>query len=277
MSEPRCASTRSPARLLTDERGMTIAELLVGAAIAMVVLGVGFGTVAVQGRSAALQTGLADAQHTGRGAGEILLQDLRMAGFGMLGVDPEEEVPPIEFGVLGGETTLTLRGAFTNTQTTLAVGAAKNANSVVVNPPPAGTAFVPGELVLIDSGLSSEIKTITGVTPNGGNQTINLDSPLQHQYPIGPNVIQLEEVVYTWENDLLLRNGQVVADAATTFDLDFVAQDGAIADEPGENLRSVVLDLVAEHPSPLPDTPTPDSHVTTEVNVRNLTLRFDLS
>ncbi|MBM4265284.1 MAG: hypothetical protein FJ144_01510 [Deltaproteobacteria bacterium] len=277
MREPKPASARSPARLLADERGLTIAELLVGAAIAMVVLGVGFGTVAVQGRSAAMQTGLADAQNTGRGAGEILLQDLRMAGFGMLGVDPEDAVPPIEFGVLGGETTLTLRGAFTNTQTTLKVGAPKNATSVVVNPPPAGTAFVAGELVLVDSGLSSEIKTITGVSTVGGDLTINLDSPLQHQYPVGPNVIQLEEVVYTWENDLLLRNGQVVADAATTFDLDFVAQDATVADEPGENLRSVVLDLVAEHPSPLPDTPTPDSHVTTEVNVRNLTFRFDLS
>jgi len=277
MSEPRHASSRSPAKILVDESGLTIAELLVGAAIAMVVLGAGFGTVAVQGRSAAMQSGLADAQSTGRGAGEILLQDLRMAGFGMLGVDPDEAVPPIEFDVVGGDTTLTLRGAFTNTQTTLKVGAPKNATSVVVNPPPAGTAFVAGELVLVDSGLSSEVKTITGVTTVGGDMTINLDSPLDHQYPIGPNVIQLEEVVYTWDGDLLLRNNQVVADAATTFDLDFVAQDGATADEPGDDLRSVVLDIVAEHPAPLPDAPPADSRVTTEVNVRNLTFRFDLS
>src|SRR4051812_31854284 len=82
---PGCSCPRGRRGRLRDESGMTIMELLVGAGIGLFVIGSVFSAVRVQGRSAAYQTGMADAQLTGRGAGELLLQDLRMAGFGMLG------------------------------------------------------------------------------------------------------------------------------------------------------------------------------------------------
>lgn len=263
-------------RLLSSESGLTIAELLMAAFIGLVVLGASWGAVAVQGRSAVYQTGLADAQATGRGAGTILLQDLRMAGYGMLGVSPDDDVPPLEFDQSGGVTTLTLRGAFANVQTTLKTGAAAGATSLTVNPPAEGS-FITGESVLVDSGLDSEVKTITSVSTVGGDLTIGLDSALDHQYPVGPNVIQLEEVIYTWDQTMLQRNGQVVADNATEFELQFVDQDGTVSAAPGDDLRSVLLEMVAADPAPLPDSAVPQSTVETEVNVRNLTFRFDLS
>lgn len=272
----RNPTARWVATRLSSEAGLTIAELLMAAFIGLVVLGASWGAVAVQGRSAIFQTGLADAQATGRGAGTILLQDLRMAGFGMLGVSPDDDVPPLEFAEAGGVTTLTLRGAFNNVQTTLAIGAPAGANTITVNPPPSGTSFVAGEMVLVDSGLDSEIKTITGVTANGDDQDIALDSALDHQYPVGPNVTQLEEVIYQWDGDLLQRNGQVVADSASEFVIQFVAQDGTVTNVPGADLRSVQLELTADDPAPLPDGPVPQSRVETEVNVRNLTFHFDL-
>jgi len=262
--------------VLGDECGLTIAELLMAAFIGLVVLGVSWGTVAVQGRSAAFQTGLADAQASGRGAGTILLQDLRMAGFGMLGVSAGENLPPIDFAQAGGTTTLTLRGAFNNIQTTLKIGAPAGATSITVNPPASG-GFSTGEKVLVDSGLDSEVKEIASVSTVGGDMVIGLDSALDHQYPVGPNVTQIEEVVYTWDGTLLLRNGQVVADNATTFNLQFVDQSGTVSVAPGSDLRSVLLDLVAADPAPLAGGPVPQSAVSTEVNVRNLTFRFDLS
>jgi len=263
-------------RRLASESGLTIAELLMAAFIGLTVLGASWGAVAVQGRSAAFQTGLADAQATGRGTGTILLQDLRMAGFGMLGVSPDEDLPPIEFDQNGGATTLTLRAAFGNVQTTLKIGAPAGASTITVNPPPEGS-FITGENLLIDSGLDSEVKVITSVSTVGGDLTIGLDSALDHQYPVGPNVTQLEEVVYLWSGDLLTRNGQVVADNATAFDLQFVDQDGNVAAAPGDDLRSVILEIVAADPAPLPDGPVAQSTIETEVNVRNLTFRFDLS
>ncbi len=265
-----------PRGLLSDERGFTIAELLMAAFIGLLVLGASWGAVAVQGRSAAQQTGLADAQATGRGAGTIILQDLRMAGFGMLGVSPDEDLSPIEYDESGGVTTLTLRGAFNNVQTTLKAGAVPGASTITVNPPADGS-FVTGENLLIDSGLDSEVKVITSVSTVSGDLTIGLDSALDHQYPVGPNVIQLEDLIYTWDGALLLRNGQVLADNATGFDLQFVDQDGTVSVAPGDDLRSVILDVVAADPAPLPGSPPAKSTVSTEVNVRNLTFRFDLS
>lgn len=262
--------------ILSSESGLTIAELLMAAFIGLVVLGASWGAVAVQGRSAAFQSGLADAQTSGRGAGTILLQDLRMAGYGMLGVSPDEDLSPIDFEQSGGVTTLTLRGAFDNVQATLKVGAPAGATSITVNPPANG-AFIAGEDVLVDSGLDSEVKEITGVSTTSGDLVISLDSALNHQYPIGPNVTQIEEVVYTWDGTMLLRNGQVMADNATSFDLQFVDQDGTVSPQPGDDLRSVILELVAADPSPQPNAPVAQSAVETEVNVRNLTFRFDLS
>jgi len=261
---------------------MTIMELMVGAGLSLFVIGTVFSAVRVQGRSAAYQTGLADAQLTGRGAGELLLQDLRMAGFGMLGVSPDdaEDFPPLEVDVDGGVTSLVLRGAFNNVTTTLAGSANIGAATLNVNPPASG-AFEAGNLVLVDSGLSSEVFTITSVGSSGGAITIGLDGQLQNAYPLGPFVTQLEVVEYTYgaENGamFLRRNGQVVGENVPTFQLQYVADDGTVTPEPGENVRSVTINFVAAQGAPMPGNVTASSRVATEANMRNLAFRFSLS
>lgn len=277
---------RRPAwrKRLRDERGMTIMELLVASFIGLFVVGTVFAAVRVQGRSAAYQTGLADAQVTSRGAGELLLQDLRMAGFGMLGVSPAdaETFPPLDVSVDSGVTTITLRGAYSNVQTTLALSAAQGATQITVSPPAMGT-FEAGNLVVVDSGLSSEVKMITGVGGSGGTIDLTLGSALAYAYPVGPFVTQLEVVTYTYGPDpatgnmRLFRNGQVVADNVTEFDLDFIDQAGTLTEDPGDDLRSVVLEFQASQPTKLGDNPWARSSVTTEANMRNLAFRFDLS
>jgi Tfp pilus assembly protein PilW len=261
---------------LRDEAGYTIAELVVAAFMATFVLTVVFAAVRVQGRGAAMQSGVADTQVTARGAGELLTEDLRMAGYGMLGVAPEAGVPPLEVDVVGGTTTLTLRGNYSDVSTTLAAAAPAGASSLIATPPTKG-AFMVGNLVLVDSGLHSEVKTITSVGTSGGNVEIGFGGTLAHSYPVGPEVTQLEVVVYTHNGALLRRNGQVVADDASTFSLRYVDQDGIETPTPGTSVRSVILSLVARQPSKLPDNPTASSSVTTEANLRNLAFRFSLS
>jgi len=270
------------ARRLRDERGMTIMELIVAASIGLVVVGGVFAAVRVQGRSAAFQTGLADAQITSRGAGELMLQDLRMAGFGMLGVSPADAAlyPPLAVEVDGGATTIQLRGAYSNVTTTLAVAASAGATTISVTAPAAG-AFETGNLVLVDSGLSSEVKEITGVGGTGGVVDISLGDALDHPYPIGPFVTQIEVVTYTYGPAVggrtpLRRNGQMVADNVTAFDLDFIDQNGNLTEEPGADVRSVVLDFQASEPTKLGDNPWARSRVSTEANMRNLAFRFSL-
>jgi Tfp pilus assembly protein PilW len=270
--------TASPFATLHDERGMTIMELLVASFIGLFVLGSVFAAVRVQGRSAAHQTGLADAQLTTRGSGELLLQDLRMAGFGMLGVSPADAVnfPPLSLTTAGDVTNLVLRGAYSNVTTTVATAVNAGATTINVTPPAEG-AFQVNNLVLIDSGLSSEVKTITSVGSSGGNVALGLNSALANAYPMGPFVTQIEVVTYTWNGTVLRRNNQVVAESVPTFTLSFFDRNNVETTTPGPDVRSIKLNFEAAQPSKLPDNPTAKSRVNTEANMRNLAFRFDLS
>jgi hypothetical protein len=272
---PRPARARLAMHLVRGEAGFTIMELLMATFIGMVVLGTMWGAVAVQGRGAATQMGLADAQLASRGAGEVLLQDLRMAGFGMLGASKDSDIPPIEVTSVGAVTEITLRGAYTNTQTTIAGSTPAGSSSVTVLPPANGS-FKVNELVLIDSGLNSEMKTITGISTSAGNLVVGLSSPLQFQYPLGPNVTQIEQVEYEYDGAILRRNGDVLVDNVPGFDLRYIDQAGNETPEPGDDLRSVIIELQAEQSSNLPGNHQAHASVDTEVNVRNLAFRATL-
>ena len=271
----RRAARRSP--FLAGEDGYTLAELIVAAFMATFVLSVVFAAVRIQGRGAAMQAGVADAQLTARGAGELLMEDLRMAGYGMLGVSSTTNLPPLAVTTASGTTTITLRGNYSNVSTTLAVAAPAGASTVTVAPPANGSAFVVGNRVLIDSGLASEVKTIQSVGSSGGNVTVGLDTALANAYPIGPQVTQLETVTYTFNGTMLRRNNQVVADTASSFQLQYVAQNGTVTATPQADLRSVLLTLVAKQPTKLPDNPAATASVSTEMNMRNLAFRFTLN
>jgi hypothetical protein len=68
-----------------------------------------------------------------------------------------------------------------------------------------------------------------------------------------------------------------MADNASTFQLQYIDQDGNITANPGTNVRSVILTLQAAQPTKLPDNPTARSSVSTEANLRNLAFRFTVS
>jgi hypothetical protein len=200
-----------------------------------------------------------------------------MAGFGMLGVPATAGVQPVTVATAGETTTITLRGNYSNVVTTLALAAPAGSSTVVVNPPASGT-FQVGNLVLVDSGMNAEVKTITSVGSAGGNVTIGLDSNLVAAYPLGPEVTQLEVVTYTFAPsggvNLLRRNNQVMGDNVSTFQIQYVDQNGNVTATPGATLRSAILNLVAAQPTKLPDNPYASSTVTTEANMRNLTFRL---
>jgi hypothetical protein len=180
----------------------------------------------------------------------------------------------------GATTTLTLRGAFSNVTTTLAGSADAGETTLSVTPPAMG-AFAVGNLLLIDSGLSSEMYPITAVGSIGGTQQITIASPLQNNYPVGPFVTQIEVVTYQYQPQngalRLTRNGQVVAENVPTFLLQYVDDTGTVSPTPGANVRSVTINFQAAQPSKLPDNPTARSTVSTEANMRNLAFRFALN
>ncbi len=257
------------------EDGNTIAELLAASFLSLLILSVVFGAVRAQGRSAAIQSGAADAHLTIRGASEILLSDLRMAGYGMLAVPPASGVAPIEVTRSSGATSLVLRGNFANATAALAQAALAGASQLVVTPSVGSGAFKAGTRMVVDSGLASEVKTITGVSASGSNVVLSLESPLARSYPIGPDVVQVESVSYDWTGGVLRRAGQVLADDVTSFDLVFIDQAGAQTSTPGANSRSVVLSMGARQAAPSVDTPKVASSVSIEAHLRNVAMRWD--
>ena len=257
------------------EAGNTIAEVLAASFLSLLVLSVVFGAVRSQGRSAAMQSGAADAHLTIRGASEILLSDLRMTGFGMLAVPPASGLPPIEVTRGSGTTSLVLRGNFSNATAALAQAAAVGATQLVVTPPAGSGAFKAGNRVVIDSGLASEVKVVTGVSASGSNVVLSLGSPLSRSFPIGPDVAQVESVAYEWTGGVLRRSGQVLADDVTSFDLLFIDQAGSQAVDPGTSPRSVVLSLGARQSAPSPEAPKVASSISVEAHLRNLAMRWD--
>lgn len=262
-------------RRLVGEEGTTIAELLAASFLSLLVLSVVFSAVRAQGRSAAVQSGAADAHLTIRGATEILLSDLRMAGYGMLAVPPASGLPPIEVARTSGATTLVVRGNFTNATASLAQAAAVGATRMVVTPAAGSGAFRTGNRVVLDSGLASEVKTVTGVSASGSNLTLSLDSPLARSYPIGPDVAQVESVTYELSGGVLRRGGQVLADDVTSFDLAFIDDAGVRTSTPGISPRSAVLSLAARQAAPSVDGPKVTSSVSIEAHLRNLAMRWD--
>ncbi len=257
------------------EDGNTIAELLAASFLGLLVLSVVFAAVRAQGRAAAIQSGVADAHLTIRGAQEILLSDLRMAGYGMLSVPSGSGTAPIEATTSGGTTTLTLRGNFSNALAGLAVAAPAGSRQLTVTPVAGSGAFKPGSLVVIDSGLASELKTISGVAASGANVVLALDTALGRAYPIGPDVGQVETLTYAWTGGVLRRSGQVLADDMTAFQVRFIDQNGTVSTTPGAEPRSVQLTLGARQAAPSPEVAKAASSLSTEAHLRNAAMRYD--
>ncbi len=254
-----------------SEQGFSLIEMLVAIAISGAILGSMVGAMTAQGRSASYQQGLADAQLTSRAVGYLFQQDLRMAGYGMLGVGADTGLSPLEYANANGRQELTLRGAFGDIRSALLTSTSAGSSTIEVS---VGSNFGVGEIVLIDSGLSSETGVIAGAQVVGGALQIQLEDSLAHHYPTGTKVTEIEQVLWVLDNGVFRRNGSVMGDNLRDLQLDFIAENGDVAAAPGADLRAVRISLRSAQATGLPDNPEASSIMQTEVNVRNLAFRF---
>jgi prepilin-type N-terminal cleavage/methylation domain-containing protein len=222
-----------------SEQGFSLVEMLVAIAIGGAILGSMVGGMTAQGRSASYQQGLADAQLTSRAIGHLFQQDLRMAGYGMLGVGADTGLSPLSYAAPTGRQELILRGAFGDVRSALlaTAGAGSSAVHVAVGPN-----FVEGE----------------------------------HQYPMGTKVIEIEQIVWALENGIFRRNGSVMGDNLRDLQLEFIDHEGEVSSAPTDDLRAVKINLRSAQATGLPDNPEASSSMQTEVNVRNLAFRFQM-
>ena len=256
-----------------SEKGFSLIEMIVAIAISGTILGSMVGAMTAQGRSASYQQGLADAQLTSRAVGYLFQQDVRMAGYGMLGVGAEAGLPPLEYATINGRQELTLRGAFGDIRSALLATASAGSSTIEVA---AGANFATGEIVLVDSGMSSETGVISGVQVVNDALEIQLEGSLAHHYPAGTKVTAIEQVLWVLDNGVFRRNGSVMGDNLRDLQIDFIAENGDVSATPDEGLRAVRVSLRSAQATGLPDNPEASSIMQTEVNVRNLAFRFQM-
>lgn len=257
----------------SSEQGFSLIEMIVAMAIGGAILGSMVGAMTAQGRSASYQQGLADAQLSSRAIGHLFQQDLRMAGYGMLGVGAESGLSALSYATPSGGQELTLRGAFGDIRSILLESSGSGQSTIHVA---AGPNFSAGEVVLIDSGMSSEIKTITSVQADNGGLQIQLADSLEYQYPMGTKVIEIEEIIWALQDGVFRRNGSVMGDNIRALELEFIDQEGESSAMPGNGLRAVRVLLRAAQATGLPDNAEASSIMKTEVNVRNLAFHLQM-
>ena len=260
------------------ERGFTLLELLVAITIAAVVL-TGLATaVQSQSRSAIFALGSADMSQDVRSAIDLFKRDLRMAGYN-LGAVPPATLAPIVVNANGaGELYhITLRGNYQNVSSTgSAVAGASTITLDATAVPACGTlTFTVGKRVTIESKIlgAAEVPTISGWNPVGC--TITLATPLVQVYDAGSPVHQIDDIVYIFNNQgVLRRNGDPVADALTAVNavqVTYVLADGSAVSDPAavlDVLRGATLRIIATGTNNAGLTPQADA--STQVRIRNL-------
>jgi prepilin-type N-terminal cleavage/methylation domain-containing protein len=266
-----------------NQRGFTLAEMLVSITIAAVVLAGLATTVSSQSRSAIFQMGTADVSQNVRGALALFKREVRMAGYGM-GAVPTATLEPVKVEAVGaGEVyRVRLRGSYANVHSKgAAVGTTITLDNPLQGDDMPGTSFTAGRYISIESPILSTAEvgtivsatattiTLTNVLPGGGN--------LLNSYAPGSPVHQIEDELYVLDTQgRLKRNADIVADQITAVNaltLQYILTDGTSVADPSANLDVLRSATIRMHASGTTSSGlTPQADFSAEVRIRNLAI-----
>jgi len=237
-----------------DEQGMTLIELAVGAAVAMLVVAGAYAVLTSSQKSTHANDQIVETQQNVRIAMDLLSRDIKNAGFGWLGPVPGPSsttcatpIVPLDKDPTGNDTgpdSIRLAvpiGSSIAPAWTLASAVMGTAKITGVTMPAGAVANMATEAggslsgsVVTIAGASTV--TVTGVTPSGSTSTLNFASTFLPAYPTGIPVYLLQCVTYSigttaaacgGVGPCLLRNGVSVADGVE--DIQFAyACDGCV-------------------------------------------------
>ncbi len=223
------------------QRGLTLVELMVGLAIGFIVIGAVYRTFTTQQRSYSIQDQVAEAQQNARVGMNILMRDLRMAGYGKpegdviingatythsidVERDPEEEDSDVivVVGCFG-----TPKGYLTRTadkeDREITVKSTGNELSRIFDPERSNYIFIGGiERLEVD------------VAPDSDEGILTLNGPLVKRYPTGV----LSAAVRTEDTQIPLR----YTDGLRAGDILFLGQDRLIVRDVGTDTITIDTD-----------------------------------
>ncbi len=223
------------------QRGLTLVELMVALAIGLIVIGAVYRTFTTQQRSYSIQDQVAEAQQNARVGMNILMRDLRMAGYGKpegdviingatyshnidVERDPEEEDSDVivVVGCFGSP-----KGYLTRTadkeDRQITVKSTGNELSRIFNSERSNYIFIGGiEKLKVD------------VAPGSNEGILTLNGPLVKRYPTGV----LSAAVRTEDTQIPLRN----TDGLGAGDILFLGQDRLIVRDVGTDTITIDTD-----------------------------------
>jgi type IV pilus assembly protein PilW len=218
-------------KILRNQNGVTLIELLVALVISTILIAGIYRTFIGQQKSFTTQEQVVDVQQNIRIAIGNMVREIRMVGFGNF------SMPAI---VNAGADTLTFRSAV-NVGSTLTVAGGVSQNQIVVS---SLTGFgVNGNISI--GGVESNI--ITAV--NTGTRTLTLTNPLGYQHLVGTPVFTISAINYQVVGDVLMRDDggglQPVADGIETLQFQYLDGDENPTGTPA-NIRIIRVSLKAK-------------------------------
>jgi prepilin-type N-terminal cleavage/methylation domain-containing protein len=264
-----------------NRRGFTLMELLAAISVASIALVVLASAVRSQGTSAVFQMGSADMQQNVRGALDLFRREVRMAGYGMGAVEPDV-LPIVEVPAPGaGELyRVNLYGNFGFVKARVTGGVAAGATVIplerysvaaCLGGSPAKT-FMLNERVGLESAFLGTVEVRTIAAYDAVNCTVTVTPAVTTAFEAGSPVNEIQQITYRLdENNVLWREGVVMADQIDTMQIAYLLKDGTSVTDPStdlDDLRSATINMHSQM-SERRDL-RPQAEMQTEVRIRNL-------
>jgi prepilin-type N-terminal cleavage/methylation domain-containing protein len=198
----------------SGEGGFTLVELLIAMALSLVVLGAAFSAFTYQDKAYRTQAQVTEMQQELRAAADLIVQDVRMAGYGLPGSAvgsyvtwvPMTADPEITDGGAGPDT-LSIAAAF-DTAGSLAVDALAGTAAIVVGAGE-GANFNPAErsAFFLGRNQSGVVRSVVGDT-----LTVDMDpvaagvQGMDVDYPAGTPIEAVKVITYHLAGTTLMRN-----------------------------------------------------------------------
>ena len=240
------------------QEGMTLVELMVALAISSFILASVFSVFTAQYKAWIVQSQVSEMQENGRTAMDMLVKDIRMAGFrkpdGPVNGNANA-INPGNHGVQGTDY-IKIVSAYRQVST-LTVAAAKNDNTITLQYESDAARFDDTfrRYILLDGISDHDHYEVTGVT---GNQ-VTLSSGLVRDYPAGVPVFIVKSILYgidyynmkhpslvRFDSSITKAGGQVIAHDVEDLQFAYEDADGNWHDNPSspEDILAVRINVL---------------------------------
>ncbi len=208
----------------TTRRGFTVVELLVTTLVALVVMAAAYAIYVAQSKSYIAVDDQAQSLQSARVSLEQLTREMRMAGFGVVGIETVTDAKT---------DTITFRGDIdSDVSTVLASAAAAGATQLLVNLDDTKDTIEAGDYIFLHSGSTVEMVPVDAANPvdlSSEPDKIKLGRGLVNAFDPATTIVKSVETTtyaYNFGTQTLSKNGVATASNIANFSLRYLNENG---------------------------------------------------